>query len=170
MGAGIETQSAALAARFARDPALIGDMLGGVAAGAAELGAIVAAARIAADAAPERADVCCHAADAEWRAGNRGAAQTLVNRALRASPDHPGALVRGAEYLRARGENARALAQLRRAVARGADDAEVHCLLGDLWRERGEWLSARRAYRRALELNAGLTAARAGLAAVTTRS
>jgi tetratricopeptide (TPR) repeat protein len=167
---GVEPCTEELARRFTAEPELIAALLEGVAAGAAELGPIVTAARQALEQKPEYADLCYHAADAEWLSGNGAAGLALVQRALRLNPGYSAALVRCAQYHRRRGENARALAQLRRAIASGADYADVHLMLGDLWRERGEWLSARRAYRRSLELNADLPAARAGLSAVSARA
>jgi tetratricopeptide (TPR) repeat protein len=131
-----------------------------------DLAVVLAAARLAARAHPDYADLQYFAAQAATRSGQLREAHDLLARALNLNPQYNDALILAARVAMTQGQQAEAIAFLRRALVNGADYADVHVMLGDLWRRRDEFVLAQQAYHRALDLNAGLTAARQGLAAL----
>ncbi len=73
-------------------------------------------------------------------------------------------LLGGSAILNAQDMMSQAEAEVRRALAADANLAEAHAALGDINKDRWDWAGAELAYRRAIELNPNLAAARTGLA------
>lgn len=156
-----------LARLFARDPELILAALEGLAAGETEPGRLVlAAARQALRERPEYADLHYYAARAAAHLGEHAEAERLVRAALRLNPRYNDALILAARLAAVAAKARQAIDYLRQALANGANYPDVHILMGELWRQERQPEQARRAYRRALELNGNLAAAREGLAAL----
>ena len=93
-------------------------------------------------------------------------AERLAESAIALNPQYHDALILSARIAGRRGQADRAVGLLRRAVGAGADYADVHLILGDLLRDVNQAQAARRAYRRALELNNTLQPARDALATI----
>jgi len=162
-----ETTIQRLAQLFAQEPELILAYLESASCeGSPDATAILIAARAAVSQRPEYADLHYFAAQAAVRADDPAGARDLLLRALQLNPRYNDALILAARVCMTQGQHGEALAYLRRALINGADYADVHLMLGDLWRQRDDALQARRAYQRALDLNANLAPARSGLAAL----
>ncbi len=127
---------------------------------------ILAAAQEAIAACPDFADLYYFAARAASGSGRHAEAQSLVQQALRINPQYNDALILAARVAMDQGCHDQALAQLRQALVNGADYADVHLMLGDIWRQREDLGRSREAYERALSLNVDLAAARERLAAL----
>ena len=156
-----------LAELFEREPELILACLeSGSGDGSAVSSVVLSAAELAVARRPHYADLRYFAAHAAARGGKPGRAQDLLEQALDLNPGYRDAQILAARVALADGRFDQALAYVRQAVTDGADYPDVHLMLGDLCRQRGELLEARRAYERALSLNANLDAARLGLAAL----
>lgn len=115
---------------------------------------------------PTYADLHYFAARAAVRADHLDRAETLLEQALNLNPRYNDALILMARVCLVRENQEAALIHLRSALLNGADYADVHVMLGDLWHRRDEVARAQQAYTRALDLNANLHAAREGLAAL----
>ena len=85
-------------------------------------------------------------------------------RAIRINPKFVRALIELARLYRAINRCDEATSRLEQAIASGAEYADVYCLLGELYHDRGETGRAREAYRRALLLNERYEAAQQALA------
>ncbi len=159
----------ALARQFVAEPELILAHTEGAPAPADELATVLAAAHEATRLRPDYADLHYYAAHAAAAAQRPDDARRLLARAVELNPKYNAALILTARVCLAQGESDPALACLEQALAGGADYPDVHLLLGDVWRSRGEAGRAREAYRRAMKLNDSLPAARAALAALDER-
>jgi tetratricopeptide (TPR) repeat protein len=154
-----------LARLFAGEPELILACLQALDRGpVADLETILSAAERALKFCPKYADLHYFAARAAMAAGRLDHARDLLVRALQLNPQYNDALILAARVATAQGRQNDALAYLRQALVNGADYADVHLMLGDLWRQRDELTQARQAYQRALNLNVDLAAARQALA------
>lgn len=129
-------------------------------------GVVLQAARRAVNRCPRYADLHYFAAHAALRARQRPEAARLLERAIELNPRYNDALILAARVAHAQQHPLRTLEYLRQALANGADYPDVHLLLGHAWRDTGAADQARRAYTRALALNANLTAAREALVAL----
>lgn len=87
-------------------------------------------------------------------------------RAVQIDPSFTRALIELGKLYRMTDRNAQAVTRLEQAIAAGADYADVHYLLGNLYRDRGQVGQARSAYRRALVLNERYDAAMKALEAL----
>jgi len=156
-----------LALLFAEEPELIRACLENIERESAEtLELILTAAQAALTVCPQYADLLYHASQAAMTAGQYETAARLLESALRINPGYRDALVLAARVSLRRGKGAEARAYLNTALAQGAEYPDVYLLLGNVWRDERKWNEARASYRRALELNANLTAARDALAAL----
>ena len=79
-------------------------------------------------------------------------ARALYEQALRAAPEHPGALHFLGILLHQTGAWERALELIARAIAARPNDADMHNNLGNILKEQASPLAAAEAYRRAIEL------------------
>ena len=158
-----------LARQFANEPELVLAYLESPDGGSPpETETIWAAARLAVGERPDYADLLYFAGHAALQADRPAQARGLLERALELNPRYVAALILAARAAMVQGESDEALEYLRRAVFNGADYADVHVMLGNLWRERDEVTRAKDAYRHALRINAELVSARANLVALNT--
>ena len=154
-----------LAALFAEEPELIRACLENIERESTEtVELILAAAQTALIAHPGYADLFYHAGQAAVSAGQYETASRLLDDALRINPGYRDALVLAARVALLRGRASQAKPYLQAALAKGAEYPDVYMLLGNVWRSESRWREARASYRRALELNSDLTAAREALA------
>ncbi|MFH1746501.1 MAG: tetratricopeptide repeat protein [Planctomycetota bacterium] len=133
----------------------------------ASVDTILAAACQATNQRPTYADIHYYTARAALQANQIATAGELLQTALQLNPHYNDALILMARICAARNEQNAAINYLHHALYNGADYADVHLLLGDLWRQCDQVTLARQAYRRALDLNANLSAARRGLETFT---
>lgn len=156
-----------LAARFAQEPELVLACLEGISNDdRGEAKVILEAARVAAAANPDYADLIYAVGRAAVVAGEYETAAIALDHAITINPTYKDALILDARVALRRGQPALAAVRLNAALAEGADYPDVHMLLGDVWTKQGDLPRARAAYERALELNAKLTPARTALAAL----
>jgi tetratricopeptide (TPR) repeat protein len=125
---------------------------------------ILAAAEQAIASSPDFADLYYFAARAASGAGHLDQARSLLEQALRINPQYNDALILAARVAMDQGRHDEAIAHLRQALVNGADYADVHLMLGDIWRLRDDLAQSREAYEKALSLNVDLAAARERLA------
>lgn len=150
-----------LAQRFAAEPELIMACLDPEAqAITPDIGMVLAAALAAVEQQPKYADLRYYAAEAAIRAGRLELASELLEAALRLNPRYNSALIAAGRVCFLRNDIDGAVRYLDQALANGADYPDVHLLLGDIWRARGDIARAGASYMRALELNAALAEAR----------
>ncbi|MFW6051408.1 MAG: hypothetical protein ACODAU_09550 [Myxococcota bacterium] len=97
------------------------------------------------------------------KSGELDAAEGTVERALALDPENPQAFASMAAYHVARGNTEQALEWARKAVKWRRRRAPYHVILGDALRLDGQDAAARRAYRKALQLDPGNREAREGL-------
>jgi len=150
-----------LAQRFSSEPELILACLDPDAETVSPgTGMVLAAALAAVEQRPSYADLKYFAAEAAIRAGRLELAAELLEAALRLNPRYNAALIAAGRVCFLRDDMEGALNYLQQALSNGADYPDVHLLLGDIWRARGDMARAGAAYMQALERNSGLAAAR----------
>lgn len=115
---------------------------------------------------PERADLLFHCGRVLDRLGDDAAAVTAEESAVQLDPTFTRALIELAKLYRRTDRTRDAAERLEQAVAAGADYADVHCMLGQLYHKLGDASKAMNAFTRALEINEDYSEARAGLALV----
>ena len=148
-----------LALLFATEPELIPACLEAPESGQPMSPAVIlAAAKQAITSRPKHADLRYFAAHAAMHVDELEEARTLLASALELNPQYNAALILAARICVLQGQHGEALQHLRQAVFNGADYADVHTMLGDLWRGREEFARAREAYQRALQINDNLPA------------
>ncbi|MFO0972331.1 MAG: tetratricopeptide repeat protein [Phycisphaerae bacterium] len=113
---------------------------------------------------PELADLHYHCSRIYERLGQTRAAIDAAHRAVSAEPRFVQALIQLGRLYGETDQTLDAIDRLHAAIDAGGDYPDVHYLLGRLHQRRGETPSARRAFERALTLNAGYRAAREALA------
>ncbi len=155
-----------LSSQFAAEPEMILAYLEPLTPGSPELPLIWAAAEQAVQQHPDYADLRYYAAQAAFQTDQPRRARDLLGDALRLNPTYTAALILAGRICLHQNEPETALGYLERALANGADYADLHLLLGDAWQARGELHRAREAYRCALQINGAFTAARDKLAAL----
>jgi len=97
------------------------------------------------------------------RLGRLNEATTATKHGLSIEPDNVRAIIQLARLHEQAGRSDLAVERLEEALRLGACYPDVYVFLGSLYRESGECRRARRAYRRALELNADYDEARLAL-------
>lgn len=115
---------------------------------------------------PERADLLFHCGRVLDRLGDASAAVTAEESAVAIDPTFTRALIELAKLYRRTDRTRDAAERLEQAVTAGADYADVHCMLGQLYHKLGDATKALNAFARALEINENYAEARAGLALV----
>jgi tetratricopeptide (TPR) repeat protein len=156
-----------LAKMFATEPELISACLHGVETQPPTwTQTVLDAALLALAKHPHYADLNYYGSQAAVAAGEYDTAARLLAQALHVNAGYREARVLAGRVALLRQRPQEACAHLETAVALGADFPDVHLLLGDVWRACGNWSRARQSLARALELNAGLAAAGAALAAL----
>ena len=88
-------------------------------------------------------------------------------RAVQIVPTFIRALIELGRLYQKTDQRADAVTRLEQAIAAGAEYADVHYLLGNLYRDQGEVKRAQRAYQQALALNDHYEAASQALSALT---
>jgi len=112
---------------------------------------------------PEHAELHFHCGRVLARLGRRDAAISANERAVKLDPTSTRALIELGRLYHETDRGADATTRLEQAVAAGADYADVHFLLGNLYRDGGQLGRARSAYHRALLINDRYEAARTAL-------
>ena len=102
---------------------------------------------------PEHAELHCHCGRVLARLGRNDEAISENERAVELDPTCIRALIELGKLYHQTDRRADATTRLEQAIAAGADYADVHYLLGNLYRDQGKVTRARSAYRRALLLN-----------------
>lgn len=102
---------------------------------------------------PEHAELRYHCGRVLGRLGRHEAAIEQNEQAVRIDPKSTRALIELGKLYSDTDRSADATARLEQAVAAGADYADVHFLLGNLYRAEGQLQRARSAYRRALSID-----------------
>lgn len=115
---------------------------------------------------PRYADLQYRCSCVLMRLGRRDEAMVHARQAVEINPRYRKALVHLARLTAEAGQVEPALAWLDKALAAGADYADVHCLAGELLQHCNRSDRARRHFARALELNRKYTRASDGLGAV----
>ncbi len=115
---------------------------------------------------PEHAELHFHCGRVQDRLGRCEDAIDANERAVAIDPTFTRALIELGRLYQQTDCNADAATRLEQAIAAGAEYADVYFLLGNLYRERGEVIRARNAYRQALTINDGYEAAQQALAAL----
>jgi len=113
---------------------------------------------------PEHAELHYHCGQVLAKLGRPDDAITASEAAVRLNPQYTRALIDLAKLYCQTDRRDDATIRLEQAVASGADYADVHYLLGNLYRDQGRLKLARRAYRRALSLNHEFAPAQKALA------
>lgn len=126
-------------------------------------GLLLGVLQMALDENPRYADLHYRCAEVLSRLGRTLPAIGHLYRALEINPRYLRARVSLGKML-AVAESSEAIAQLDRAVADGADWADVHCLLGELMSGEDRPVAAKEHLEQALKLNAGYTRAAEALA------
>ncbi|MBK8269531.1 MAG: tetratricopeptide repeat protein [Planctomycetes bacterium] len=116
---------------------------------------------------PGYADLYYHCSRVYDRLGMTREALTRADQAVEINPRYVQALIQLARMRAKTEESDKAICLLSDAVKYGGDYPDVHYLLGEMYRKRGEEPNARREYKRALELNSKYEAARALATALT---
>lgn len=122
---------------------------------------------LALERAPEHAELHYHCGRVLDRLGRREDAISLNERAVALDPLFTRALIELGTLYRKTDRSADATSRLEQAVAAGADYADVHYLLGNLYLDQGLLDRAKASYRRALHINDGYHAALEALNALT---
>lgn len=112
---------------------------------------------------PDYADLRYHCSRVYDRLGRTDEAIAAAEHAVRANPRYVQALIQLGRLYAATERGAEAIERLRAAIDAGGDYPDVHYLLGELYRRRGDVGRARRAFERALTLNADFAQARNAL-------
>jgi superkiller protein 3 len=102
---------------------------------------------------PEHAELHYHCGRVLLRLGRQDDAISENERAVQLDPKFTRALIELGRLYQATDHTDNALHRLEQAVAQGADYADVHFLLGNLYRKEGRLGMARKAYHRALKIN-----------------
>jgi|GEM_PF-6902326 len=168
-GAPAKQRSCELAEIFAREPELISACLQGIEEEPpGRLRLLLASVREALRRYPNYADLYYHAGRAALAAGELEQAREFLGQALSIHPGYKDALLLAAHVALKCGQPLQTEQLLQRALSLGADYPDLHMLRGAAWRQMGDLERAQLCYRRALELNDGLHAARAALAELAT--
>jgi tetratricopeptide (TPR) repeat protein len=115
---------------------------------------------------PDFADLHYHCSRVRARLGKTQAAIASAAEAVRINPRYVQAMIQLGRLYAVSDAGDSAIDRLNDAIRAGGDYPDVHFLLGELYRERGRNDDARRAYRRALDLNANYESARRALETV----
>lgn len=115
---------------------------------------------------PEQAELHHHVGRVLACLGKPEAAIEANERAVAIDPSFTRALVALGHLYQLQDQNDLAVTRLEQAIRAGADYADVHYLLGSLYRQQGRVGHAGRAYRRALQLNDHYTVAKEALDAL----
>ncbi len=115
---------------------------------------------------PEFADLHYHCSRVYQRLGRSGDAMHKADEALRINPQYVQALIQLGRLHAEADDGEQALERLAQAVEYGGDYPDVHCLIGELCRRKGDIDGARDAFRKALHLNTDYDRARQALEAV----
>lgn len=106
--------------------------------------------------APDFIEACCNLASLALDTGRSQEAEAVIARIHRLAPGLPLGFALGARLLEARGDDARAAAEWRRAVEADPMDARLHFGLGSALENLRQWDQALEAYLAALERHPGL--------------
>ena len=112
---------------------------------------------------PEFADLHFHCGAVYERLGRRVEAIEHTEQAVALNPRYVNALIQLADLYRQTDQWAMGVERLEQAVLAGADYPDIHYMLGQLYQAGGRVDHARKAYRRALDLNRNYKAARQAL-------
>jgi len=112
---------------------------------------------------PNYADLHLYGSRVYERLGLTDAAMVASQKAIEINPRYLSAMVQMARLFEATDRRQEAIDRLEAALRTGAEDADIHYVLGNLYRADGQVDRARSSYERALHLNAGLSAAREAL-------
>lgn len=112
---------------------------------------------------PRYADLYHYCSRVYERLGLRDAAMAASARAVEINPRYISAMVQMGHLFESTDRRQEAIGRLEAALTAGADDANIHYVLGNLYRAEGRVDLARTAYERALCLNAHLSEAREAL-------
>jgi len=115
---------------------------------------------------PEFADLHYHCGAVYRRLGRQHDAIEHTERAVQINPKYINALILLAQLYGQTDQWAKGIERLEQAIQAGADYPDVHCLIGRLCQVGGQLDRARKAYRRALDLNRNYRAARDALEAL----
>ena len=115
---------------------------------------------------PEYADLHYHCGAVYRRLGRRHDAIEHTERAVQINPKYANALIQLADLYGQTDQWARGVERLEQAIRAGADDPDVHCLIGRLCQAGGQLDRARQAYKRALDLNENYSVAKEALEAL----
>jgi len=115
---------------------------------------------------PEYADLHYHCGAVYRRLGRRRDAIEHTERAVQINPRYTNALIQLAELYGQTDQWAKGVERLEQAIRLGADYPDVHCLIGRLCQAGGQLDRARKAYKRALDLNQNDRVAREALEAL----
>lgn len=115
---------------------------------------------------PEYADLHYHCGAVYRRLDRTDQAIAHAQQAVDLNPRYVNALILLAKLYRDTDRWAEGAERLESAIAAGGDYADVHYLLGELYQAGGQMEQARKAYRRALDVNGNFQAARRALAAM----
>jgi len=113
---------------------------------------------------PEHAELHYHCGRVLAKLGRPDDAISASEAAVKLNPQFTRALIDLAKLYCQTDRRDDATIRLEQAVACGADYADVHYLLGNLYRDQGRLQLARRAYRKALSINQGFAPAQKALA------
>ena len=120
--------------------------------------------RVALERQPEHAELHFHCGRVLDKLGRRADAIDANEEAVRLNPRFTRALIELAKLYQATDRRIDAATRLEQAVAQGAEYADVYFMLGNLYRDRGDFEQARGAYGNALRINSEYVAAQEALA------
>ncbi len=120
--------------------------------------------RVALERQPEHAELHFHCGRVLDKLGRRADAIDANEEAVRLNPRFTRALIELAKLYQATDRRIDAATRLEQAVAAGAEYADVYLMLGNLYRDRGDFEQARGAYGIALSINNEYVAAQVALA------
>ena len=120
--------------------------------------------RVALERQPEHAELHFHCGRVLDKLGRRADAIDANEEAVRLNPRFTRALIELAKLYQATDRRIDAATRLEQAVAQGAEYADVYFMLGNLYRDRGDFDQARGAYGNALRINSEYVAAQEALA------
>ncbi len=115
---------------------------------------------------PRYPDLHHHCSRVYERLGHHDAARAACERAVEINPRYISAMVHMGTLFASTDRRGEAIDRLEAARAAGAEDARLHCALGNLYRAEGYMERARSAYEEALRLDAEMGEARQGLEAL----
>ncbi|MCH7995570.1 MAG: tetratricopeptide repeat protein [Planctomycetes bacterium] len=127
-------------------------------------GVLLGTIRVALERQPEHAELHFHCGRVLDRLGRRTDAIDANEEAVRLNPRFTRALIELAKLYQATDRRIDAATRLEQAVAAGAEYADVYFMLGNLYRDRGDFDQARGAYGDALRINSEYVAAQEALA------